>query len=58
MDYTVGEVNSRLGEITVEEFNCIRENKMLGDIIDHVEELVVLEYRANVETLTAAEVPL
>ena len=47
-----------MGEITVEEFNCIRENKMLGDIIDHVEELVVLEYRANVETLTAAEVPL
>ena len=46
-----------MGEIYVEEFNCIGENKMLGDGINHVEALVVLERRANVEALAAAEVP-
>ena len=56
MDYAVGGGHSRLGEITVEEFNCIREKNMLGDSIEHVEASVVLERRANVETLTAAEV--
>ena len=30
---------------------------MLGENIDHVEALVVLERRANGETLTVAEVP-
>ena len=30
---------------------------MLGDSINHVGALVVWEHRANVETLTAAEVP-
>ena len=46
-----------MGEIATEEFDYTREKKMLGDSIDHMEELVVLEYRANVETLTDAEVP-
>ena len=41
----------------MEEFDCIREKKMLGDSINHMEASVVLEPRANVETLTAAEVP-
>ena len=39
------------------EFNCIGEKNMLGDSIDHVESLVVLERRDNVETLTSVEVP-
>ena len=47
----------RLGEIALEELDCIGENKMLGDSIDHMEALVVLDRRANVETLTAAEFP-
>ena len=46
-----------MGEIAVEEFDYIGENKMLGDSIDHVEASVLLERRANVETLTATEVP-
>ena len=41
----------------MEEFDCIGEKKMLGDRINHVEASVLLERRANVETLTAAEVP-
>ena len=57
MDYAVRGGHCRLGEIAVEEFDCIGENNMLGDSIDHVEASVVLERRANVETLTAAEVP-
>ena len=57
MDYVVGGGHGSLGEIYVEEFNCIGENKMLGDGINHVEALVVLERRANVEALAAAEVP-
>ena len=47
-----------MGEIAVEEFDCIREKKMLGDSIDHVEASLVLERRSNVETLKAAEFPL
>ena len=31
---------------------------MIGDGIDHVEALVVLDRRANVEALEVAEVPL
>ena len=57
MDYEVGGGHVRLGEIAVEEFNCIGENKILGDGIDHVEALVVLDRRTNVEALAAAEVP-
>ena len=30
MDYEVGGINSRLVDIAVEEFDCVRENKMLG----------------------------
>ena len=36
MDYAVGGGQCRLDEIAMEEFDCIRENKMLGDSIDHV----------------------
>ena len=41
----------------MEEFDCIGEKNILGDSIDNVEALVVLERRSNVETLTAVEVP-
>ena len=44
-----------LGEIPVEELDCIREKKMLGDCINHVKLSVVLERRSNVETLAAVE---
>ena len=57
MDYAVEGGHGRLGEIAMEEFNCIGENKMLGDGIDHVEASVVLERRADIEALVAAEVP-
>ena len=57
MEYAVRGGHGRLGEIYVEEFDCIREKKMLGDSIDHVEALVVLERRDNIETLTATEFP-
>ena len=57
MDYAVGGRHGRLGEIAVEEFNCIEEKKMLGDGIDNVETPVVLHHRGNVKTLTAVEVP-
>ena len=57
MEYEVGGGHVRLVEIAVEEFTCIRENKMLGDGIDHVEASVMLDHRANVEALAAAEVP-
>ena len=40
----------------MKQFDFIGEKKMLGYSIDHVEASVVLERRANVETLTAAEV--
>ena len=55
--YAVGGGHGRVGEIAVEEFEFIGENNMLGDRIDHVEASVVLEHRANVETLAAAEFP-
>ena len=42
-----------MGEIAVEGFYCIGEKKILVDSIGHVEASVVLERRANVETLTA-----
>ena len=57
IDYAVGGRHGRLGEMTVEESNCIREKKMIGDSINHMESSVVLECRSNVETLTVAEVP-
>ena len=57
MDYAVGGGNGRLGEIAVEEFNCIGEKKMLGDGIYHVESLVVLERRSNIKSLVVMEVP-
>ena len=57
MDYAVGGLHGRLGEIYVEEFNCIREKKILGDGIDHVEASLVLERRANIEALESVEVP-
>ena len=57
IDYAVGGRHGRLGEMTVEESNCIREKKMIGDSINHMEASVVLECRSNVETLTVAEVP-
>ena len=41
----------------MEEFNCIRKKKMLGDSINHVKSSVVLERRDNVETLTDAKAP-
>ena len=44
-------------EIAVEEFNSVGEKKMLGDSIDHVEASGVLDQRANIESLAAAEVP-
>ena len=47
-----------MSEIAVEEFDCIGENNMIGDIIEHVEASVLLERRESVETLAAAEVPL
>ena len=37
MDYAFGGVHSSLGEIAVEESNYVRENKMLGYGINHVE---------------------
>ena len=37
MDYTVRGRHVRLGEIAVEEFDCVREKKMIGEGIDHVE---------------------
>ena len=36
MEYAVGGGNGRLGEISVEELDCVREKTMLGDGIDHV----------------------
>ena len=57
MDYAVEGVHGRLGEIAVEEFDCIVENRMIGGSIDHVEASVVLECRVNGETLAAMEVP-
>ena len=57
MEYVVRGGHGRLGEIAVEEFNCIGEKKILGDGINHVEASVVLERRENVEALAAAEVP-
>ena len=36
MDSAVGVGHFRSGEIAVEEFDCIGENKMLGDNIDHM----------------------
>ena len=57
MDYAVRGGHIRLGEIAVEGFDCVGEQKMLGDGINNVELLVVLECRANVEALTDAEVP-
>ena len=57
MDYALREGHSRLGEIAVEEFNCIGEKKMLGDGIYHVESLVVLERMANIKSLVVMEVP-
>ena len=47
----------RFGEIALEELNCIRKNNIHGDGIGHVEASVVLESRANVESLATAEVP-
>ena len=41
----------------MEEFECVREKKMIDYIIDHVEASVVLEWRSNVEALAAAEFP-
>ena len=58
MEYEVGGGHGRLDEISMEEFDCIVEKKILGDSIDHVEALVVLDRRSNVENLMAAEVPL
>ena len=40
MDYAVGEGHVRLGEIAVDEFDCVREKKMTGDGINHAEALV------------------
>ena len=57
MDYAVRGRHGRLGGIAVEEFKCMGEKNMLGDGIDHVEAYIVLECRANVESLEAAEVP-
>ena len=57
MDYAVRGGNGRLGEISLEEFDCIGEKKMLGDRINHMEASVVLERSTNVETLAAVEVP-
>ena len=48
VDYAVGGGHGKLGEIVVDEFDCIRENKMIGDSINHMEVLVVLERRVNV----------
>ena len=56
MDYAVGGGHGRLGEVAVEELNCVGEKKMLGDGIDYMEASVVLECRANVEALVATEV--
>ena len=36
MEYLVGGVHSSLGEIAVEEFVFVRENKILGDSINHM----------------------
>ena len=57
MEYAVGGGNGGLGKIAVGEFDCIREKNMLGYSINHVEASVVLEHRANVETLTSTGVP-
>ena len=57
VDYAAGGGNGRWGKIAVEEFNCVEEDEMLGDGIDHMEASVVLEPRANVDALAAAEVP-
>ena len=57
MDYVVEGGHGRLDEIAVKELDFVGENKMLGDGIEHVEELVVLERRANVEAQAAADVP-
>ena len=53
----VGGGKGRFGEIALEELNCIRKNNIHGDGIGHVKASVVLESRANVESLAAAEVP-
>ena len=55
--YAVIRRHSRLGEISMEEFDCVGEKNMLGDNIDHVEALVVLERRENDEALAVVEVP-
>ena len=57
MDYEVRGGHGRLGEISVEEFDCVGEEEMLGDGTDHMESLVLLESRANVESMASSEVP-
>ena len=57
MDYEVRGGHGRLGEISVEEFDCVGEDEMLGDGINDMEASIALERRANVESLAAAEVP-
>ena len=57
MDYAFGCGYSRLGEIYVEEFDCVGEDEMLGDGINDMEASIALERRANVESLAAAELP-
>ena len=57
MDYEVRGGHGRLGEISVEEFDCVGEEEMLGDGTDHMESLVVLERKANVEAMASLEVP-
>ena len=46
-----------LGEVVVEELDGVRVAKGFGDSVHNVEAAVVIEGRADVETLAVAEVP-
>ena len=57
MDNPVAFSDGWLGEIVMEEFNCVREEERLGGCVNNVEILVVFEYWVYVEALAAAKVP-
>ena len=46
-----------LGEVVMEELDGVRVAKGFGDAVHNVEAAVVIEGAADVEALTAAEVP-
>ena len=51
MSDVVGRSAGRLGQIVVTELDVIREQQGLGDFFHNVEAAVVVEGRANVETV-------